>query len=133
MAKECPCERLMTYAVMLRRTFTLNYLAFLLMRLTGIALAIYLFLHIWSILQVQKGEAAFDAKMASYNTPVGWMLEYLLLLAVAYHLFNGVRIIAADFFHLTKRQAEMLWAVGASVVAIAGACLFVFFPGLDLL
>lgn len=115
---------------MLKRTFTFNYLAFLLMRITGIALAAYLFLHIYSIAKIQNGADAFNDKMESFNTPGGWVLEYLLLLAVLYHMFNGIRITAADFFGLTKRQSEMLWIAGVCIISIGAVCVFRFFPGI---
>ncbi|MBI5524967.1 MAG: hypothetical protein HY897_01390 [Deltaproteobacteria bacterium] len=122
--------RLLTYAGMLRATFTLNFLAFLLMRLTGIALALYLFLHIWSIGQVQRGVHEFNSAMAAYNRPMGWVLEYLLLLAVLYHMFNGLRLLAADFLKLSERHSEMLWLAGMFVVGLGAYSVFVFFPTL---
>lgn len=128
--KECVCKRFLVYFEMLKRTFTFNYLAFLLMRITGIALAVYLFLHIWSIGQVLRGTEAFEAKMASYNTPLGWLMEYSLLLAVLYHIMNGLRVIVADFFGLTEKQSGMLWGAGFVVVAVGAACFSVFLQGL---
>lgn len=125
-SNECPCSRLTTYLTMLGRTFTVNYLSFLLMRVTGIALTVYLFLHIYSIGKIQNGVEVFDLKMESYNTPIGWVMEYLLLLAVIYHMFNGIRVTVADFFGLTKRQSEMTWLVGVCVIGIAAASVPVF-------
>lgn len=99
------------------------------MRMTGIGLALYLFLHIWSVGQVQRGGETFNATMRGYNSPLWWACEYLLLLAVLYHMFNGLRLIAADFLNLTEAQSKMLWLVVLLVAHIGGACIFVFFPG----
>lgn len=129
-ANECPCGRIFTYFEMLKRTFTFNYLAFLLMRITGLALAAYLILHIYSIGQIRRSTEAFNAKMEAYNTPGGWILEYLLLFAVLYHMFNGIRVTIADFFGFTKKQSEMLWLAGVCIIIIGGVSAFVFFPGL---
>lgn len=107
---------------------SINLFSFLLMRLTGIALSVFLFLHIWTIGQIQKGNDNFDQAMNAYNNPLGWTLEYLLLLAVLYHMFNGLRLIVADFFNLTERQKGLLWIVVVVVALIASASLFVFFP-----
>lgn len=115
---------------MLRATFTPNFLSFLMMRITGVALAAFLFLHLWTIGQVHRGTARFDAAMAAYDNPLGWILEYLLLLGVLFHLMNGLRLIAADFLGLTERQAGMLM-IAVSAVAVVGALsITVFFPGL---
>lgn len=123
-------RRISTYFEMLKTTFTLNYLAFLLMRITGLGLVLYLILHLWSIGQIQRGSSSFDAIMNAYNKLPFWFFEYLLLLAVLYHMFNGIRVIVADFFGLTERQSGMLWLVGTAV-AIAGAfSIPVFFRGI---
>ena len=107
---------------------SINLFSFLLMRLTGIALSVFLFLHIWTIGQIQKGNDSFNQAMSAYNNLFGWVLEYLLLLAVIYHMFNGLRLIAADFFNLTERQKGLLWIAIVIIVLIASASLFVFFP-----
>jgi len=107
---------------------SINLFSFLLMRLTGIALSVFLFLHIWTIGQIQKGNDSFNQAMSAYNNLFGWVLEYLLLLAVIYHMFNGLRLIAADFFNLTERQKGLLWIAIVIIALIASASLFVFFP-----
>ncbi|MCX7945336.1 MAG: succinate dehydrogenase, cytochrome b556 subunit [Deltaproteobacteria bacterium] len=107
---------------------SINLFSFLLMRLTGIALSVFIFLHIWTIGQIQKGNDSFNEAMRAYDNVVGWTMEYLLLLAVLYHMFNGLRLIVADFFNLTERQRGLLWIVIVIVVLIASSSLFVFFP-----
>ncbi len=107
---------------------SINLFSFLLMRLSGIALSVFLFLHIYTIGQIQKGNDNFNLAMNAYNNPVGWLMEYLLLLAVLYHMFNGIRLIVADFYNLTDRQKGLLWIVVIIVALIASASLFVFFP-----
>ncbi len=107
---------------------SVNLISFLFMRLTGISLSIFLFLHIWTIGQVQKGNDSFNEAMNAYNNLAGWILEYLLLLAVLYHMFNGLRLIIADFCNFTERQKGLLWIVVVIVAIVASASLFVFFP-----
>jgi len=107
---------------------SINLFSFLLMRITGIALSVFIFLHIWTIGQVQKGNDSFNQAMNAYNNLFGWILEYLLLLAVLYHMFNGLRLIVADFFNLTERQKGLLWIAIVIMALIASASLFVFFP-----
>ncbi len=107
---------------------SINLFSFLIMRITGIGLSVFLFLHIWTIGQIQKGNDAFNSAMGAYNNPFGWTLEYLLLLAVLYHMFNGIRLIVADFFNMTESQKGLLWIVVVVFALIASASLFVFFP-----
>lgn len=121
--------RVFVYFKELRLNFTLNFLSFLLMRITGVGLVLYLFLHVWSIGHARAGTESFNAAMGAYNTPLFWVFEYLLLLAVLYHMFNGLRLIAADFLGLTERQSGMLWLAGLFIVSIGAGCAFVFFPG----
>lgn len=123
-------EKVFSYFEMLKMTFTPNYLAFLLMRVTGIGIAIYLFLHIWSIGHVRHSEDAFNSTMGAYNTPIFWVMEYLLLLAVMYHMMNGLRLIVADFFELTEKQSVMLWIAGLVIVAVGAVCAPMFLRGL---
>ena len=121
-------DRLFSYVGMLRATFTFNFFAFLLMRITGVALAVFLFLHIWTVGQVQRGMGEFNGAMAAYNKPLGWAMEYLLLMAVLYHMMNGLRLMAADFLNMTERQSELLWLAGMFVIGTGAYSLFVFFP-----
>ena len=123
-------DRVFSYVGMLKATFTLNFFAFLLMRVTGIALAVFLFLHIWTVGQVRSGVQEFNGAMAAYNAPIGWAMEYLLLLAVLYHMMNGLRLMAADFLSLTGRQSELLWLAGMFVIGMGAYAFFVFFPAI---
>ena len=107
---------------------SINLFSFLFMRITGIALSVFLFLHIWTIGQIQKGNDSFNQAMNAYNNPFGWTLEYILLLAVLYHMLNGLRLIIADFFNLTERQKGLLWIAIVIMALIASVSLFVFFP-----
>ena len=88
---------------------TTGFISFLFRRVSGVALALYLFMHIWVIGSVNAGPAAFDARMAVVNAPIFKLLEVLLLAAVFYHGFDGMRILIVDFFHITEyRKSNVL-------------------------
>jgi succinate dehydrogenase/fumarate reductase cytochrome b subunit len=56
--------------------------------------------------------------------------EWLLFITCVFHCFNGLRIIAVDFFDLTRAQKALLfWSVGITAVLAGFAALF-FFPAL---
>lgn len=61
-------------------------------RITGIALIAYLFLHVYSLSPLTKGEAAFNAKMAQFSSPIYMAIEWFLFAFVIFHSLNRIRI-----------------------------------------
>ncbi len=97
-------------------------------RITGVALAIYLLPHIVTINSARGGREALDAALGWYAGPLIAATEYLLVLAVAFHMFNGLRIIAVDFFDLSHRQKALFWCVMLVCAAVLLGASFVFVP-----
>ena len=108
--------------------FNSGMIAYYFHRITGIGLTIYLILHIWTLSYVRYGEEAFNHSLEKWDNTMGHLFEYFLLLAVAFHLFNGIRIMLAEFFNLSKFHLRLLyWSVAICFfIAIYG--LFLFFP-----
>jgi succinate dehydrogenase / fumarate reductase cytochrome b subunit len=101
----------------------LGFWAFLLMRISGVAIAVYLILHIYVLSHLLDGPTAFDELMKKMQTPFFKFFELALLAGVLYHVVNGVRIFWIDFASGAKTQEAWFWAmvgVGA-VVFIVGA------------
>lgn len=84
-------------------------LSFWIHRVTGVAVTVFLFLHIFTLSSVFLGKDAYDYAISMFDTKFGYILQYLLLLAVAIHLLNGIRITAVDFWGLTRIQKKLLW------------------------
>ena len=101
--------------------------AWLLHRLSGVALAVYLIPHFVSVNAARGGPAALDAELGGFATPLFAAAEYVLVLTVAFHLLNGLRIIAIDFLDLSRRQKLLFWLVmaGCAAVFLAASTLFV--------
>ena len=101
--------------------------AWLLHRLSGVALAVYLIPHFFSVNTARGGPAALDSELAGFATPLFAAAEYVLVLTVAFHLLNGLRIIAIDFLDLSRRQKLLFWLVmaGCAAVFLAASTLFV--------
>jgi len=115
----------------LKLNFHWGAIAFFLHRLTGLALVFYIIAHLYSISSVLGGEETFNDLMEAYNTPFGHIIEYLLLLAVVWHLFNGFRITVTDFLRFSHQGKRLfVWVFVLSGI-VAVACLFVFFPELN--
>jgi succinate dehydrogenase / fumarate reductase cytochrome b subunit len=71
--------------------------AWILHRISGIALIGYLFLHIYSLSPLSQGRAAFDSFISKYTTPFFMILEWLLFAFVLFHSLNGIRIVLVDW------------------------------------
>ena len=108
---------------------TTGFISFLFRRVSGMALALYLFMHIWVIGSVNAGPGAFDARMAVVNAPIFKLMEVLLLAAVIYHGFDGMRILIVDYFHITEYRKSMFYAMFAMfiIVLIAGGVPIILF------
>jgi succinate dehydrogenase / fumarate reductase cytochrome b subunit len=81
--------------------------AWILHRISGIALIGYLFLHIYSLSPLSQGRAAFDAKMETFSTPFFMILEWLLFAFVLFHSLNGIRIVLVDWADGARYQKQL--------------------------
>ncbi len=101
--------------------------AWLLHRLTGIGLTVYLFLHISTLRTLTQGAAAYNAKAATFLTPLFKIAEWALFSLVVFHSFNGLRIVLVDFLGASRYQKVLLQAVYAlSVVLILFMAYLIF-------
>lgn len=92
--------------------------AFLLHRITGLGLVFYLFLHIWVISSSLGGPKSFDRMLAFFQTPFFIILDLVLLAAILYHGFNGVRIILFDFGVGVRQQKFIFWLMMAIAIIL---------------
>ncbi|MBL0333429.1 MAG: succinate dehydrogenase, cytochrome b556 subunit [Chlorobiota bacterium] len=82
--------------------------AWILHRGTGIALTMYLFLHIVALSSITKGEAAFTEEMKLFQKPIFVVIEFLLFIPVIYHSLNGFRIVLVDLGQGAKNHKSIL-------------------------
>lgn len=113
-----------------RLNFNWGMLAFIFHRITGLALVLYIFGHLWSISHSLGGKNFFNEMMGLYNTHIGHLVEWFLLLAVLWHLFNGLRITITDFLRFTHQQKRLVMWVFVISGVIALAALPKFIPWL---
>ncbi len=122
-------------------TWPLNYRlgmwAWLLQRITGLALVVYLFMHIVvissSVWSAHGG--SFDQVLAYLQSPAFIALDLLLLAAVVFHSLNGVRILLFDLgigVRVAKVYFWLLMALAAVLVlwGVAEALPFILGTGL---
>lgn len=103
-------------------------IAFILQRITGLALVAYLFMHIWTLSAVRSSPRAFSESMSAFDSTFGHFIEWMLLLCVAVHMFNGIRVCAVDFCGATRRQRFLLFLAAFALVVTAVVAVPVFFP-----
>jgi succinate dehydrogenase / fumarate reductase cytochrome b subunit len=91
---------------------------FVLHRLTGVGLTVYVFIHLVTLGSALGGPAEFDRVMAVLDGPSVRFLELLLVGAVLFHTFNGLRLVVVA---LTPR-ADQKWlayaVVGLSLIGV---------------
>ena len=99
-----------------------GFISFVLRRLTGVALVIYLFMHMWVIGSAMSGPDTFDARLNLVQTPLFKVLEIALLAAVVYHAFDGLRLLIVHYFNVTEYRKSLFYAAFgiAAILTIAG-------------
>lgn len=118
-----PKRRVRAGADLNPRYFRAGMWAYLLHRGSGLAILLFLLMHIWEITAVNRGgSGGFDATMAATMKPVLAVGEWLLFLALTYHGINGIRLMLHDLGHGVRLQRKYFWAVLA-------LCALVIIPG----
>lgn len=85
--------------------------AWILHRVSGIAVILFLFVHILDTALIGFGPGVYDFVMSIYNRPAIRVLEVLLVAAVLFHGGNGLRLIAIDFWPAAIRyNRAMIYA-----------------------
>jgi succinate dehydrogenase / fumarate reductase cytochrome b subunit len=105
------------------RYFT-GSLAYVLHRVSGLALIFFLFFHILSITKAQATPEAYDLMIRRMQEPDFKIGELLLFAGLLFHGINGMRIVAVDFcMTRTSRHKQLFWGGAAlcAVLAVAGA------------
>lgn len=75
-----------------------GHYAWLLHRLGGLGIVLFLFLHILDIFLVGVSKDLFEAFLFIYHSAPAKVFVMGLLFGVFFHAFNGVRIILVDFW-----------------------------------
>ena len=94
------------------------YWAFLVHRLSGVLLSLFIPLHFWALGQALHGEARLESFLRWSDQPLVKFAETVLVLLLAAHLTGGVRLLMLEFLAWRGWQQNLLAiAAGASLVA----------------
>jgi len=97
-----------------------SYAAFLVHRLSGIALALFLPLHL-VVLGLAVETAALDGFLDWAKQPLVKAAETILVVLLALHLFGGLRLLAIELLPWSTRQKDWIgWAAAAALAVGAG-------------
>ena len=100
--------------------------AFSLHRVTGIALTIYLLLHITlHSTALLFGPDAYDRLLSKLENPFGRFLELLTILAVVIHMSNGLRLILIDFLDMARGHRRLAFLAVSFTVIFMGYAVWV--------
>jgi fumarate reductase subunit D len=94
------------------------YWAFIVHRLSGLALAAFIPLHFWALGQALAGEQALQGFIVWTDNPLVKVAEFGLVIALAAHLAGGTRLLMLEFLPWRDWQKSLF---AASVAVAVGA------------
>jgi fumarate reductase subunit D len=97
--------------------------AFLVHRLSGLLLTLFLPLHFWTLATALEGEAALQSALAWTEQPLVKAGEVLLVLLLAAHLTGGARILMLEFLPWRDWQKSLLAVAGGISLVVGTAFL----------
>ncbi|MGB7241846.1 MAG: succinate dehydrogenase, cytochrome b556 subunit [Sulfitobacter sp.] len=98
------------------------WLAYVLHRVSGLALALFLPLHFWILAMAMTDPARLDGFLHLTETGVVKLAEFGLVFLLAVHMFGGLRLMAMEYLPWTPSQKTM--AAAAVAVSLLIATLF---------
>ena len=94
------------------------YWAFIVHRLSGLALALFLPFHFWALSRALAGEAALEGFLRWTDQPLVKAAEWGLVLLLAAHAGGGLRLLALELLPWREWHKSLLAAAAALVIAV---------------
>jgi fumarate reductase subunit D len=95
-----------------------SYWAFLIHRLSGLALALFLPVHFWALGRALESDAALDGFLRYTDQPLFKVGEWGLVVLLALHMMGGVRLLLIEFGDWSGlRKSWIAGTVGFAVLA----------------
>lgn len=98
------------------------WLAYILHRLSGLMLALFLPLHFRVLAMALTDPARLDGFLAYTEVPMVKLAEYGLVFLLAVHMFGGLRLMAMEWLPWSGPQKNL--AAGATAISFLIATLF---------
>ncbi len=88
-------------------------------RVTGLALLLFLFIHIVDISLLGFGPEVYNQGILLFDRVIVRFLSLSLVAAVFYHALNGLRIMLIDFWSKGARYQKALFAIVMVITIVA--------------
>ncbi|MEE4187746.1 MAG: succinate dehydrogenase, cytochrome b556 subunit [Roseobacter sp.] len=98
------------------------WLAYILHRVSGLLLALFLPVHFWVLALALTDPARLDSFLSMTQAGAVKLAEFGLVFLLAVHMFGGMRLMAMEWLPWTPPQKTL--AACATAVSFAIACLF---------
>ena len=98
------------------------WLAYILHRVSGLALALFLPLHFWVLAMAMTNPARLDGFLHMTEAGVVKLAEFGLVFLLAVHMFGGLRLMAMEWLPWSAPQKTL--AAAAAAVSFCIAILF---------
>jgi fumarate reductase subunit D len=95
-----------------------GFLAAMIHRLSGVALAIFLPIHFLALASALNGAAALDSFLAVTRQPLVACLEVAIVVTLALHMTLGLRVLAIELFDMREKTLAVLSVCVAAVCAV---------------
>ena len=95
-----------------------GYWAFLVHRIAGILLALFLPVHLFALGSALEGAAAFDSFLAWTARPLVKFAEGGIVVLLAAHLGGGLRVLALEFLPWRDWQKSLAAAAAAAALSV---------------
>lgn len=92
--------------------------AWLFHRIAGVAIALFLFLHVFDIYLIGWGRDVFNKIIALYRHPLFELGAIALIAAVLFHALNGIRLIIVNLFPQATAVQKHMFYVELFIVAV---------------
>jgi succinate dehydrogenase / fumarate reductase, cytochrome b subunit len=106
-------------------------IGFLVNRLAGLGLTLYLFMHLIVLGKLAQGKESFDGFTAMAHNPIIVAGEVLVVFAVMLHGINGLRIALTGIGYNVGSQKRMLVVIFVIAIAIGLYFAFRMFGGAE--
>ena len=99
-----------------------SWWAFVVHRVSGVALAAFLPVHFWLLGSALEGEAALDGRLRLADLPLVHAAEWVLVVLLAAHLAGGLRVLAIEFLPWSGLRKD--WIAATAGISMAAGLAF---------
>jgi len=83
------------------------WFAYIVHRLSGLGLALFLPLHFWVLAMAMTNPSRLDGFLSMTDSVVIKMVEFILVFLLAVHMFGGLRLMAMEWLPWTHSQKTL--------------------------